>query len=237
MAGWPTCTRARFAAAQRAEVLDRRVPPRAYLRRTGAGVDPPVERAHPGRPARPPRRRSPSAVAIRCWPSAVTSPASVARGDTTRRQRRPRAGRRARARGRRALDGRRRGTGRGGVKRPAAWAHPTAAVERGASVGAGTKVWHFCHVMRGARIGDRCVLGQNVFVAASAADRRRLPDAEQRLDLRRRRARRRRVRRPIGGLHQRPEPTRRRRPPRRRRADAASAAAPPSAPTPRSCAA
>jgi UDP-2-acetamido-3-amino-2,3-dideoxy-glucuronate N-acetyltransferase len=47
-------------------------------------------------------------------------------------------------------------------------AHPTAVVDRGARVGAGTKIWHFCHVMAGARIGARCVLGQNVFVAARA---------------------------------------------------------------------
>jgi UDP-2-acetamido-3-amino-2,3-dideoxy-glucuronate N-acetyltransferase len=44
------------------------------------------------------------------------------------------------------------------------WAHPTAVVDRGARVGAGTKIWHFCHVMAGARIGARCVMGQNVFV-------------------------------------------------------------------------
>lgn len=46
--------------------------------------------------------------------------------------------------------------------------HATAIVERGAQVGAGTRIWHFCHVMRGARIGVGCVLGQNVFVASSA---------------------------------------------------------------------
>jgi len=48
------------------------------------------------------------------------------------------------------------------------WAHPTAIVDRGATIGAGTKIWHFCHVMAGARIGAHCVLGQNVFIAASA---------------------------------------------------------------------
>jgi acetyltransferase-like isoleucine patch superfamily enzyme len=42
--------------------------------------------------------------------------------------------------------------------------HPTAAVEDGAEVGAGTKVWHFAHVRSGARIGERCVLGKSVFV-------------------------------------------------------------------------
>ena len=48
------------------------------------------------------------------------------------------------------------------------WAHATAVVDVGARVGAGTKVWHFCHVMAGARLGARCVLGQNVFVARGA---------------------------------------------------------------------
>jgi len=42
--------------------------------------------------------------------------------------------------------------------------HPSAVVDEGARLGAGTRVWHFCHVMPGARIGADCVLGQNVFV-------------------------------------------------------------------------
>ena len=42
--------------------------------------------------------------------------------------------------------------------------HPTAVVDVGARIGAGTRIWHFCHVMEGARIGPGCVLGQNVFV-------------------------------------------------------------------------
>jgi UDP-2-acetamido-3-amino-2,3-dideoxy-glucuronate N-acetyltransferase len=37
-------------------------------------------------------------------------------------------------------------------------------VDEGALVGAGTKIWHFCHVMPGAVIGERCTLGQNVVV-------------------------------------------------------------------------
>jgi len=48
------------------------------------------------------------------------------------------------------------------------WSHPSAVVDAGARIGAGSKIWHFCHVMAGARIGARCVLGQNVFVAATA---------------------------------------------------------------------
>ena len=44
--------------------------------------------------------------------------------------------------------------------------HPTAIVDEGAQIGAGTKIWHFCHVMSGAQIGENCSLGQNVFVAS-----------------------------------------------------------------------
>ncbi|NHZ39326.1 acyltransferase [Massilia aquatica] len=40
----------------------------------------------------------------------------------------------------------------------------SAIVDRGAILGAGTRVWHFAHVCGGARIGAGCSLGQNVFV-------------------------------------------------------------------------
>lgn len=43
--------------------------------------------------------------------------------------------------------------------------HPSAIVDNGASLGSGTKVWHFCHVMPSAILGKNCSLGQNVFVA------------------------------------------------------------------------
>jgi UDP-2-acetamido-3-amino-2,3-dideoxy-glucuronate N-acetyltransferase len=42
--------------------------------------------------------------------------------------------------------------------------HPTAVVDEGAIVGAGTRIWHFVHVCSNARIGTNCVLGQNVYV-------------------------------------------------------------------------
>jgi len=56
------------------------------------------------------------------------------------------------------------------------YVHPSACVDDLADIGAGTRVWHFCHVMRGARVGRGCVLGQNVFVAAGAVvgDRTRI---------------------------------------------------------------
>ncbi len=42
--------------------------------------------------------------------------------------------------------------------------HPTAVVERGAQIGAGTRIWHFAHVMPGAKIGDDCVVGHACYV-------------------------------------------------------------------------
>src|SRR3712207_136385 len=42
--------------------------------------------------------------------------------------------------------------------------HESSYVDDGAVVGAGTKIWHFSHVMPGAVIGERCNLGQNVVV-------------------------------------------------------------------------
>ncbi len=44
------------------------------------------------------------------------------------------------------------------------FAHASAYIDDGASVGAGTSIWHFCHVMPGAVIGQDCTLGQNVVV-------------------------------------------------------------------------
>ena len=40
--------------------------------------------------------------------------------------------------------------------------HESSYVDEGAIVGAGSKIWHFCHIMSGAVIGERCSLGQNV---------------------------------------------------------------------------
>lgn len=42
--------------------------------------------------------------------------------------------------------------------------HESAYVDDGAVIGAGTKIWHFSHIMKGARIGEYCTLGQNVNV-------------------------------------------------------------------------
>lgn len=43
--------------------------------------------------------------------------------------------------------------------------HPTSVVDDPCEIGAGTKVWHFCHISRDCRIGRGCSFGQNCFVA------------------------------------------------------------------------
>lgn len=48
------------------------------------------------------------------------------------------------------------------------FAHPSSVIDLPVAIGKGTKIWHFCHVYAGAIIGERCVLGQNVCVAATA---------------------------------------------------------------------
>ncbi len=48
------------------------------------------------------------------------------------------------------------------------YAHPTAIIDEPSNIGAGTKIWHWVHVMPGAIIGEHCVLGQNVYVGGKA---------------------------------------------------------------------
>jgi UDP-2-acetamido-3-amino-2,3-dideoxy-glucuronate N-acetyltransferase len=50
---------------------------------------------------------------------------------------------------------------------PVGFIHPSAVVDADATIGEGTRIWHFCHVGSGAHVGARCVLGQNVYVAGS----------------------------------------------------------------------
>ena len=46
------------------------------------------------------------------------------------------------------------------------FAHPTAVIDEGCTIGRGTKIWHFSHLMPGCRVGERCNIGQNVLVAS-----------------------------------------------------------------------
>ncbi len=45
------------------------------------------------------------------------------------------------------------------------FAHPSSYIDQPCSIGQGTKIWHFCHVMAGCTIGEDCSLGQNVVVS------------------------------------------------------------------------
>ncbi len=45
------------------------------------------------------------------------------------------------------------------------FAHETAIVDEGASVGEDSKIWHFSHIMKGAVIGNKCNIGQNVVIS------------------------------------------------------------------------
>lgn len=44
-------------------------------------------------------------------------------------------------------------------------AHPTAVIDEGCTIGDGTRIWHFSHIMPGCIIGERCNIGQNVVVS------------------------------------------------------------------------
>jgi UDP-2-acetamido-3-amino-2,3-dideoxy-glucuronate N-acetyltransferase len=46
--------------------------------------------------------------------------------------------------------------------------HESAVVDEPCSIGNGTKIWHFSHIMGGARIGGNCTIGQNVVIGSTA---------------------------------------------------------------------
>lgn len=43
--------------------------------------------------------------------------------------------------------------------------HESSYIDEDVEIGAGTRIWHFCHIQSGARIGENCTLGQNVNVS------------------------------------------------------------------------
>lgn len=43
--------------------------------------------------------------------------------------------------------------------------HPSAVIDDGCTIGAGTKIWHFSHIMPGAVVGENCNIGQNVVIS------------------------------------------------------------------------
>lgn len=49
------------------------------------------------------------------------------------------------------------------------FAHETAVIDEGCSIGAGTKIWHFSHIMPNCIIGEKCNIGQNVVISPDVA--------------------------------------------------------------------
>ncbi|MDA0882081.1 MAG: N-acetyltransferase [Flavobacteriales bacterium] len=45
------------------------------------------------------------------------------------------------------------------------FAHETAVVDEGCTIGAGTKIWHFSHIMPKSVLGENCNIGQNVVIS------------------------------------------------------------------------
>ncbi|HEX7413954.1 MAG TPA: acyltransferase [Bacteroidia bacterium] len=45
------------------------------------------------------------------------------------------------------------------------YAHPTAVIDEGCTIGKGTKIWHFSHIMPNCKVGENCNIGQNVVVS------------------------------------------------------------------------
>ena len=45
--------------------------------------------------------------------------------------------------------------------------HESSCIDKDVVIGEGTRIWHFCHIQKGAKIGRNCSLGQNVYVAGN----------------------------------------------------------------------
>lgn len=55
------------------------------------------------------------------------------------------------------------------MSNPSFYVHESSYVDEDVTIGEGTKIWHFCHIMSGARIGKHCTIGQNVFIGRDVA--------------------------------------------------------------------
>jgi UDP-2-acetamido-3-amino-2,3-dideoxy-glucuronate N-acetyltransferase len=51
---------------------------------------------------------------------------------------------------------------------PEPYVHESSYVDADVRIGEGTKIWHFSHIMKGTRIGERCSIGQNVLIGPNA---------------------------------------------------------------------
>ncbi len=44
------------------------------------------------------------------------------------------------------------------------YAHPSAVIDEDVEIGEGTRIWHWCHLMKGAKVGKNCNIGENAFI-------------------------------------------------------------------------
>lgn len=51
-----------------------------------------------------------------------------------------------------------------GMESSSFFVHPSSVIDKGAQIGAGTKIWHFCHLMPACKVGESCIIGQNVYI-------------------------------------------------------------------------
>jgi UDP-2-acetamido-3-amino-2,3-dideoxy-glucuronate N-acetyltransferase len=56
------------------------------------------------------------------------------------------------------------GTSASNYAAPEYFVHPTAVIDENVTVGQGSKIWHFAHILSGSKVGEKCNLGQNVMV-------------------------------------------------------------------------
>lgn len=48
------------------------------------------------------------------------------------------------------------------------YVHPTSSIDQPCQIGEGTRIWHYSHIMKGAKLGKNCTIGQNVFIGSRA---------------------------------------------------------------------
>jgi len=55
------------------------------------------------------------------------------------------------------------------LKKPLYFVHESSYVDEDVEIGEGTKIWHFCHILKGSKIGKNCKIGQNVVIGSNVS--------------------------------------------------------------------
>ena len=81
--------------------------------------------------------------------------------------------------------------------------HESSYIDEPVSIGDGTKIWHFCHIMKDSRIGRDCTLGQNVNIDSGVCVGNKRQNPKQCLRLQEGHNRRQCLLRSLSGVHKR----------------------------------